>query len=239
MEGVEPQRRKKPTATRSVATSTTEEEECSAAGYPSLNNIRYAVKSKANLHQSRAWRDVISKSKSGVSHKSYISYGTIMLNTTIDINTLEVQGTWMNLKNNNDNNIPFKMQEILEFLSIIVHHESSTPRIDHLIGNSIRMVTEDGYLRLLKGFRIISMDIGTIEKFEHLREGCARAYEVLLLLQLRYQQRKKLEGFLIDNPLPCSCISGGMNHVKHYYYSSAVSSFEDVLPIEWVFKAYA
>ena len=101
------------------------------------------------------------------------------------------------------------------------------------------MVTEDGHLRLLKGFRIISMDIGTIEKFEHLREGCAHAYEVLLLLQLRYQQRKKLEAFLIGNPLPCSCISGGMNHVKHYYYSSAVSSFEDVLPIEWVFKAYA
>ena len=162
-----------------------------------------------------------------------------MLNTTIDIDTLEVQGTWMNLKTSNDNNIPFKKQEILEFLSIIVHHESSTPRIDHLIGNQIRMVTEDGYLRVLKGFRIISMDIGSIEKFEELRESCARAYEVLLLLQLRSQQRKKLEGFLMENPLPCSCISGGMNHVKHYYYSSAVSSFEDVLPIEWVFKAYA
>merc|ERR1712240_653055 len=108
--------------------------------------------------------------------------------------------------------------------------------IDHLIGNTIRMVTEDGCIRLLRGFRIVSMDIGTPEKFEQLREGCARAYELLLLLQLHYQQRKKLEGFLINNPLPCSYISGGMNHVKHYYYSSAVSNFEDVLPIEWVLR---
>ena len=208
-------------------------------GYPSLNNIRYAVKSKANLHESRAWREVISKSKSGVSHKSYLASGTIMLNTTIDINTLEVQGTWMNLRNNNDNNIPFKLPEILEFLSIIVHHESSTPRIDHLIGNTIRMLTEDGHLRLLRGVRIISIDIGTPEKFEQLREGCARAYEVLLLLQSRHQQRKKLQTFLVNTPLPCSCPSGGSDHVKHYYYSSAVSSLEDVLPIEWVFKAYA
>ena len=98
----------------------------------------------------------------------------------------------MTIRGGNDNNIPFKLPEILEFLSIIVHLESSTQCIDHLIGNTIRMITEDGHIRLLKGFRIISMDIGTPEKFEHLREGCARAYEVLLLLQLRYQQRKKL-----------------------------------------------
>ena len=162
-----------------------------------------------------------------------------MLNTTIDINTLEVQGTWMNLRGGNENNLPFKLQEILEFMSMIVHQDSSTPHIDHLIGNTIRMVTEDGCILLLRGVRIISIDISTPEKFEELREDCARAYEVLLLLQSRHQQRRKLQTFLVNTPLPCSCPSGGSDHVKHYYYSSAVSSLEDVLPIEWVFKAYA
>ena len=241
VEGVEPQRRRKrAVATRTVSTSTEDEvSQCGAMGYPSFNNVRYEIKSKVNLYDSRAWKDVLSKTRSGVSYKSYLASGQIMLNTTVDNHTLELQGTWMNVRGGNDNNLPFKVPHIFEFLSMIVHHESSTPRIDHLIGNSIRMLTEDGHLRLLRGVRIISIDIGTPEKFEQLREGCARAYEVLLLLQLRYQQRKKLEAFLIGNPLPCSCISGGMNHVKHYYYSSAVSSFEDVLPIEWVFKAYA
>merc|ERR1712240_770684 len=35
VEGVDPQRRKRAVATRSVATSTTEDEECCAVGYPS------------------------------------------------------------------------------------------------------------------------------------------------------------------------------------------------------------
>ena len=162
-----------------------------------------------------------------------------MLNTTLDTHTLELQGTWMNVRGGNDNNLPFKVPEIFEFLSMIVSLRSSTQCIDHLIGNTIRMLTEDGHIRLLRGVRIISIDIGTPEKFEQLREGCIRALEVLLLLQSRHQQRKKLEAFLINNPLPCSCPSGGSDHVKHYYYSSAVSSLEDVLPLEWVFKTYA
>ena len=239
MEGVEPQRRRKRAVeTRTVSTST-EEEECCAVGYPSFNNVRYEVKSKVNLYDSRAWKDVISKSKSGISYRSYLASGQIMLNTTVDKHTLEVQGTWMNVRGGNENNLPFKLPEILEFVSMIVHQDSSTPRIDHLIGNTIRMLTEDGHLRLLRGVRIISIDISTPEKFEQLREGCAGAYEVLLLLQTRHQQRRWLQTFLVNTPLPCSCPSGGSDHVKHYYYSSAVSSLEDVLPIEWVFKAYA
>ena len=239
MEGVEAQRRRKRTVeTRTVATST-EEEECCAAGYPSFNNVIYEVKSNQNLYETRAWKDVISKSKMGISYRSYLASGQIMLNTTVDKHTLEVQGTWMNVRGGNENNLPFKLPEILEFVSMIVHQDSSTPRIDHLIGNTIRMLTEDGHLRLLRGVRIISIDISTPEKFEQLREGCAGAYEVLLLLQTRHQQRRKLQTFLVNTPLPCSCPSGGSDHVKHYYYSSAVSSLEDVLPIEWVFKAYA
>ena len=162
-----------------------------------------------------------------------------MLNTTVDKHTLEVQGTWMNLRGGNENNLPFKLQEMLEFMSMLVHQDTSTPVIDHLICNTIRMVTVDGDLRLLRGFRNITIDISTPEKFEELRHDCARAYEALLLLQSRHQQRRKLQSFLVNNPLPCSCPSGGSEHVKHYYYSSAVSNLEDILPLEWVFKAYA
>ena len=239
MEGVEAQRRRKRTVeTRTVATST-EEEECSAAGYPSFNNVIYEVKSNQNLYETRAWKDVISKSKMGISYRSYLASGEIMLNTTVDKHTLEVQGTWMNVRGGNENNLPFKLHEIMEFTSVIIRQESSTPRIEHLIGNTIRMVTEDGRLKLLRGTRIISIDISTLQKFEQLREGCHRAYEVLSLLQTRHQQRRWLQHFLVNTPLPCSCPSGGSDHVKHYYYSSLVSSMDDVLPIEWVFKAYA
>ena len=241
VEGVEPQRRrKKAVATRTVSTSTEDEvSQCGAMGYPSFNNVRYEIKSKVNLYDSRAWKDVLSKTRSGVSYKSYLASGQIMLNTTVDNHTLELQGTWMNVRGGNDNNLPFKVPHIFEFLSMIVNLRSSTQCIDHLIGNTIRLLIEDGRIRLLRGVRSISIDIGTPEEFAQLQEGCIRALEVLLLLQSRHQQRKKLEAFLINNPLPCSCPSGGSDHVKHYYYSSAVSSLEDVLPLEWVFKAYA
>ena len=149
------------------------------------------------------------------------------------------QGTWMNLSGGNENNLPFKVPHIFEFLSMIVNLRSPTQFIDHLIGGTIRLLIEDDRIQLVRGVRTISIDIGTPEEFAQLQEGCIRALEVLLLLQSHHQQRKKLEAFLINNPLPCSCPSGGSDHVKHYYYSSAVSSLEDVLPIEWVFKAYA
>ena len=236
IEGVEPLKKEK----RSVSTSTEDEvSHCGAAGYPSFNNVKYEIKSKINLYDSRAWKDVISKSKSGMSYKSYLVSPQIMLNTTVDKHTLEVQGTWMNLRGGNENNLPFKLQEMLEFMSMLVHQDTSTPVIDHLIGNTIRMVTVDGELRILRGYRNITIDISTPEKFEELRHDCARSYEVLLLLQSRHQQRRRLQSFLVNNPLPCSCPSGGSDHVKYYYYSSAVSNLEDVLPLEWVFKAYA
>ena len=165
-----------------------------------------------------------------------------MLNHMVDKHTLEVHGTWMNLRGSTENNLPFKLQEMLEFMSVIVHQETSTPVIDHLVGDGdvcIRMLTVDGELRILRRFRSITIDISTPEKFEEFRHDCARSYEVMLLLQSRHQQRKNLTSFLVDNPSPCTCPSGGASHVKHYYYSAAVSNLEDILPLEWVFKTYA
>ena len=131
------------------------------------------------------------------------------------------QGTWMNLRGGNENNLPFKVPHIFEFLSMIVNLRSPTQFIDHLIGGTIRLLIEDDRIQLVRGVRTISIDIGTPEEFAQLQEGCIRALEVLLLLQSHHQQRKKLEVFLINNPLPCSCPSGGSEHVKHYFYSSA------------------
>ena len=240
-EGAEAQTKRKRAAVETKSTATaTEENQCTAAGYPTISNIVYEVKAHQNLYRTRAYKDVISKSKMGISYRCYLSSGDIMLNTTVDKHTSEVQGTWMNVRGGNENNLPFKLHEIIEFVNVIMHQESSPPpHIDHLIGNSIRMVTEGGHLKLIKGSRIISMDISTHQKFEQLREGCHRAYEVFCLLESRHQQRRWLEHFLVNTPLPCSCPSGGSDHVKHYYYSSLVSSMDDVLPIEWVFKAYA
>ena len=237
MEGVEAQTRKR-VETKSVGTST-EEEQCSAAGYPTLSNIVFEVKANQNLYRSRAYKEVISKSKMGISYRTYLAAGQIMLNITVDQHTKEVQGAWMNLRGGNENNLPFKLVEIMEFVSVVMHQESSTPQIDHRIGNTIRMVTEDGRLKLIKGTRIITVDISSLQKFEELREGCHKAYEVLQLLENRHQQRRWLEHFLVNTPLPCSCPSGGADHVKHYYYSSLVSDVADVLPIEWVYKVYA
>ena len=231
MEGVEAQ-------TRSVGTSP-EENACAAAGYPTLANIVYEVAAKKNLYRTRAYRDVISNSKNDISYKTYLAGGSVMLNTTICQQTKEVQGTWMNLRGGNQNNLPFKLPEIMQFVLAVMHQETSTPQIDQRIGSTIRMVTEDGSLKLVRGTRIITIDISTLQKFEELREGCHKAYEVLQMLDRRHQQRRWLEHFLVHTPLPCSCPSGGIDHLKHYYYSNLVSDVKDVLPIEWVYKLYA
>ena len=168
--------------------------------------------------------------------------GKIMLNHQVDKHTLALSGAWMNVRGSTENNIPFKTPEMLELLSVIVHQETSQPEIDHLVGDGdvcIRMVTHEGELKILRRFRCIAIDISTPQKFEEFRHDCLRSYEVMLLLQDRHKQRKKLTSFLVDNPSPCSCPSGGANHLKHYYYSSAVSNMEDILPLEWVFKQYA
>ena len=167
-----------------------------------------------------------------------------MLNTTIDKHTLEVQGTWMNIRgSSSENNLPFKVQHIFEFLSVILNLRppTSTQNSEHLIGGSIRLLVEgeEGRIVLVRGTRTISIPMTTPEEFAQLQTDCIRALEVLLLLQSRHQQRRKLESFLINNPLPCSCPSGGSEHVQHYYYSSAVSCLEDILPLEWVFKNYS
>ena len=161
-----------------------------------------------------------------------------MLNTTICQHTKEVQGTWMNLRGGNHNNLPFKLPEIMQFVLVVIQQETSNPQIDQHIG-SIRMVTEDGNLKLVRLNRIITIDVSTPQKFEHLREGCRKAYELLHMLDRRYQQRRWLEHFLIHTPLPCLCPSGGIDHLKHYYYSNLVSDVKDVLPLEWVYKLYA
>ena len=165
-----------------------------------------------------------------------------MINHQVDKHTLAVTGAWMNVKGSTENNIPFKTGEMLECLSVIVHQDSSQPEIDHLIGDGevcIRMLTQEGQLKIIRRFRCILIDISTPEKYEDFRLECLRSYEVMLVLQDRHRQRKRLTSFLVDNPSPCSCISGGANHLRHYYYSSAVSNMEDILPLEFVFKQYA
>ena len=99
------------------------------------------------------------------------------------------QGTWMNLRGGNENNLPFKVPHIFEFLSMIVNLRSPTQFIDHLIGGTIRLLIEDDRIQLVRGVRTISIDIGTPEEFAQLQEGCIRALEVLLLLQLTAEEK--------------------------------------------------
>ena len=188
------------------------------------------------------WHDVIGKSKTEVSYRSYLVGNDIMINHQVDKHTLAVSGAWMNVKGTTENNIPFKAHELMECLSKIVHEDSSQPQINHLIGDGdvcIRMVTHEGQLKIIRRFRCIVIDISTPQKFEEFRQDCLRSYEVMLVLQDRHRQRRRLTTFLVDNPSPCSCIGGGANHLRHYYYSSAVSNFGDILPLEFVFKQYA
>ena len=175
--------------TRSVSTQTIEEE-CVAKDYPSYSNIVYETKAKENLYETRTYQDVISKAKTEVSYRSYMVDGKIMLNHQVDKHTLALSGAWMNVRGSTENNIPFKAQEMLECLSVIVHQETSQPEIDHLVGDGdvcIRMVTHEGELKILRRFRCIAIDISTPQKFEEFRHDCLRSYEVMLLLQDRHK----------------------------------------------------
>ena len=146
-------------------------------------------------------------------------------------------------KGTTENNIPFKADELVECLSKIVHEDSSQPQMDHVIGDPadvcIRMVTHEGQLKIIRRYRTIVIDISSPQKFEEFRLDCLRSYQVIQILQDRHRQRRRLTAFLVNNPSPCDCIGGGANHLRYYYYSSAVSDFADILPLEFVFKAYA
>ena len=212
-------------------------------GYPSFENLRFEAKARLNLYESLGWKECLSKTRSGLSFRCYLASGTIMLNTTVDKHTLQVQGTWMNLRgSSSDNNIAFKAQQMFEFLSVILNLRppTSTQNSEHVLGGNIRLNVEgeEGRIVLARGIRSITIPMTTPEEFSQLQTDCIRALEVLLLLQSRYQQRRKLKSFLVNNPPPCSCPSEGSEHVKFYFYSGVVSCFEDVLPLEWIFKNY-
>ena len=166
-----------------------------------------------------------------------------MLNHQVDKHTLAVTGAWMNVKQSTENNIPFKAEELEECLSKIVHEDSSQPQMDHIIGDPakvcIRMVIQEGQLKIIRRYRTIVIDISSPQKFEEFRLDCQFALQVIQILKDRHRQRRRLTAFLVNNPSPCDCIGGGANHVRYYYYSSVVSDFADILPLEFVYKAYS
>ena len=209
-------------------------------GYPSFQNLRFEAKAHDNLYESLAWKECISKTRSGLSFRCYLAEGTIMLNTTCCKETFQMHGTWMNLRGSSmENNIAFKTGEMFEFLSIILNLRppASTQNVEHVLGGTIRLNVEgqEGRIVLTRGVRSITIPMTSAEEFSKLQTDCVRALEVLLLLQSRYQQRRRLSSFLVgDRSPPCTCPSGGSEHVRFYYYSGLVSCFEDILPLEWI-----
>ena len=207
-------------------------------------NITYQTKAKQNLYETREWREVIGKAKSDVSFRSYLVGDEIMLNHQVDKHSLEVTGAWMNFKQSSENNIPFRAEELDECLSMIVRAASSQPQMEHTIGDpakgvTIRMTIQEGQLKIIRRYRTIVIDVSTPERFEELRLDCQFALQVIQILKDRHRQRRRLTAFLVNNPSPCDCIGGGANHVRYYYYSSVVSDFVDILPLEFVYKAYS
>ena len=206
-------------------------------------NITYEIKAKQNLYESRQWREVFSKARSDISCRSYLVGDGLMLNHQMDKHSLKVTGGWLNVKNTTENNIPFREDELEECLSKIVHEDSSQPQMDHIIGDPtkihIRMVTEEGILKIIRKYRTIEIDISTPTKFEEFRLECQFSLQVIEMLQDRARQRRKLVDFLLNNPSACDCVDGGAAHVRSYYYSSLVSDFADILPLEFVYKPYS
>ena len=217
-------------------------QECAARGV-SYVNITYEIKAKQNLYETRQWREVFSRARSDISFRSYLVGDELMLNHQVDKHTLKVTGGWLNVKNTTENNIPFKEEELEECLSKIVHQDSSQPQMDHIIGDPtkihIRMVTQEGILKIIRRYRTIEIDISTPTKFEEFRLDCQFSLQVIQTLQDRARQRRKLVDFLLNNPSACDCVGGGASHVRYYYYSSLVSDFADILPLDFVYKAYS
>ena len=148
------------------------------------------------------------------------------------------------MKNTTENNIPFKEDELEECLKKIAHQDSSQPpQMDHIIGDPtkihIRMVTEDGVLKIIRRWRTIEIDISTPAKFEDFRLDCVFSLQVIEMLHDRARQRRKLVDFLLQNPSACDCVDGGAAHVRSYYYSPRVSDFGDILPLEFVYRTFS
>ena len=233
IEGVEPH--------QSTQATQTANQECPARGQ-SYVNITYEIKAKRNLYETRQWREVFSKARSDTSCRSYLVGDDLMLNHQMERNTLNVSGGWLDLKNTTENNIPFKEHELEELLNKMAHQDSSQPpQMDHIIGDPskihIRMVTEDGILKIIRRWRTIEIDISTPAKFEDFRQDCVFSLQVIEMLHERARQRRKLVDFLLQNPSACDCVDGGAAHVHAYYYSPRVSDFAGILPLEFVYKS--
>merc|ERR1711915_1104198 len=91
-------------------------------------------------------------------------------------------------------------------------------------------------LKIIRRFRTIEVDISTPERFQELKEDCLFALQVNGVLTERARQRRHLVEFLLRNPSPCDCTEGGAAHVRAYYYSSRVSEYMGILPLEFVYK---
>ena len=209
----------------------------------SFVNITYELQAKKNLYDSDPWRKVLSKARSDTSCRTYLVGGNLMLNHQMERNTLNVTGGWLNLQNTTENNIPFQQHELDVFLNKVAQQDSSQPpQINHTIGDPnakihIRMVSEDGVLKIIRRWRTIEVDISTPEKYEDFRQDCLFALQVIEMLHERARQRRRLVDFLLRNPSPCDCVDGGAAHVHAYYYSPRVSDYVGILPLEFVYKS--
>ena len=209
----------------------------------SFVNITYELQAKENLYNSEPWRKVISKARSDTSCRTYLDGGNLMLNHQMERNTLNVTGGWLNLQNGTENNIPLQQHELDVFLNKVVQQDSSQPpQINHTIGDPtakihIRMVSEDGVLKIIRRWRTIEVDISTPQRFEDFRQDCIFALQVIEMLHERARQRKRLVDFLLRNPSPCDCVDGGAAHVHAYFYSPRVSDYVGILPLEFVYKS--
>ena len=148
------------------------------------------------------------------------------------------------MKNTTENNIPFKEDELEDCLNKVAQQDSSQPpQINHIIGDPtkihIRMVTQDGVLKIIRRWRTIEIDISTPAKFEDFRLDCQFSLQVIEMLHDRARQRRKLVDFLLQNPSACDCVDGGAAHVRSYYYGPRVSDFGDILPLDFVYRTFS
>ena len=238
IEGVEPHQ----STQVAVAQTQTTNQECPIRER-SYVNITYELQAKRNLYETEPWTKVLSKARCETSCRTYLVGDNLMLNHQMERNTLKVTGGWLNLKNTTENNIPFQQHELDVFLNKVAQQDSSQPpQINQTIGDPtakihIRMVSEDGVLKIIRRWRTIEVDISTPQKFEDFRQDCLFALQVIEMLHERARQRRRLVDFLLQNPSPCDCVDGGAAHVHAYFYSPRVSDYVGILPLEFVYKS--